>query len=76
MLPRDRNQAYYLKHKVLEKDFQDSTGSLTSGSRDVLFVIMEQCKNAEKGNRFVQHITCAPEPMAVLSTSRQLSDLE
>jgi len=63
---------------MLEKDFQDSTGasSSTSDSRDVLFVIMEQCKNAEKGNRFVQHITCAPEPMAVLSTSRQLSDLE
>ena len=63
---------------MLEKDFQDSTGasSSTNGSHDVLLVIMEQCKNAEKGNTFVQQITCAPEPMAVLSTRGQLSNLE
>ena len=76
-LPQDRNQAYYLKHKMREKDFQVASGSSSSsGSCDILFVIMEQCKNAEKGVRFVQHVTCAPEPMAVLCTSRQLLDVE
>ena len=80
-LPRSRNQAYYLKHKLQEKDFYDSTGVSASpnvhqGPRDMLFVIMEQCKNAEKDNRFVQHVTCAPEPMALLSTTQQLLDIE
>ena len=73
-LPRDRNQAYYLKHKMREKDFHEASGSSSSsGSRDILFVIMEQCK---KVSRFVQHVTCAPEPMAVLCTSQQLLDVE
>jgi hypothetical protein len=37
---------------------------------------MEQCKSAEKENRFVQEVTCAPEPMAVLATEQQLTDIE
>ena len=37
---------------------------------------MQQCKAAEKGERFVQEVTCAPEPMAVLATGQQLVDLE
>jgi len=77
-LPRGRNQAYYLKHKMLEKEFQSSSGSPSCklGSLDILYVMMEQCKNAEKGKRFVQHVTCTPEPMAVLSTQQQLQDIE
>ena len=34
---------------------------------------MEQCKLAEKENRFVLEVTCIPEPMAVLATDQQLS---
>ena len=41
----------------------------------MLFVIMEQCKYAEKEHRFVQDVTCAPEPMAVLCTDQQLLDI-
>ena len=37
---------------------------------------MLQCKTAEKVDRFVQEVTCAPEPMAILATSQQLVDLE
>ena len=48
----------------------------TIGSRDMLFVIMKQCKNAEKSNRFVQHVTCAPEAMAILCTNQQPLDVE
>ena len=43
--------------------------------RDLLFVIMEQCKLTDKVNRFVQEVTCAPEPMTVLATAQQLFDL-
>ena len=38
----------------------------------MLFVVMEQCKNALKNDRFIQDVVCAPEPMAVLATKQQL----
>ena len=41
----------------------------------MLYVVMEQCKSAEKVDIFVQDVTCAPEPMAVLSTEHQLNDV-
>ena len=80
-LPRDRKQGYYLKRKIIQSEINKSVGVsaplyTTTGSRDMLFVIMEQCKNAEKCNRFVQHVTCAPEPMAILCTNQQLLDVE
>ena len=67
-IPKNRQQAYYLKRS------QNIAGP--GHSRDMLFVTMEQCKLAEKGNRYVQEVTCAPEPMAVLATEQQLADLE
>lgn len=36
--------------------------SVSVGNRDMLFLIMEQCKSIEKENRFVQDVMCAPEP--------------
>ena len=80
-LPRGRNQGYYLKRKIMQAEINESASASaplysTIGSRDMLFVIMEQCKNAEKSNRFVQHVTCAPEPMAILCTNQQLLDVE
>lgn len=61
----------------MQAEINESAGVLaplysTVRSRDMLFVIMEQRKNAEKCNRFVQHITCAPESMAILCTNQQL----
>ena len=41
----------------------------------MLYVVMEQCKNAEKTDIFVQDVTCAPEPKAVLCSEQQLSDI-
>ena len=65
----------------MQAEINESAGVLaplysTVRSRDMLFVIMEQRKNAEKCNRFVQHITCAPESMAILCTNQQLLDVE
>ena len=42
----------------------------------MLYVVMEQCKCAEKSNKYVQDVTSAPERMAVLSNEQQISDLE
>jgi hypothetical protein len=45
------------------------------GTRDMLYVVMEQCKNAEKTDTFVRDVTCATEPMAVLCSEQQLGDI-
>jgi len=42
----------------------------------MLYVVMEQCKKAERSDRFVQDVVCAPDPMAVLATEQQLIDIE
>ena len=39
----------------------------------MLYVV---CKNAQKGDWFVQDVVWAPEPMAVLATEQQLLDME
>ena len=40
----------------------------------MLYVVMEQCKCAEKNDKFVQDVTCAPEPMALLCCEQQMND--
>ena len=80
-LPRNRHQAYHLKRKLQQKEIIDFIGfglspHSTKGIHDMLYVVMEQCKNAEKGDRFVQDVVCAPESMAVLATEQQLIDME
>lgn len=82
-LPRGRTQAYNLNRKARQQELKDSVVAAfpfscasASATRDVLFVVMEQCKNAEHSCRFVQEVTCAPEPMAVLCTNQQLLDIE
>lgn len=47
-----------------------------SGTRDMLYLIMEQCKSMERERRFVQDVTRAPEPMAILCFEQQLLDME
>jgi len=50
--------------------------SITHGNtRDMLYIVMEQFMCAEKHEKFVQDATCAPEPMAVLTTDQQLNGL-
>ena len=70
-IPRNRKQARNIKyHNRL-------TGAGGTQGRDILYIMMEQCKAADsKQNRFVQEVTCAPEPMAILASSQQLLDIE
>ena len=70
-LPRGATQAYNMKRALQQKELMAGVCprvhiSSASGTQDMLFVVMEQCKTTEKENRFVQDVTCAPEPMAVL----------
>ena len=77
-LPRDRTQTYNLKRKEQQLRMTGACGSSSispSNTRDILYVVMEQCKCAEKNDKFVQDLTCAPEPMAVLCSEQQLSDI-
>jgi hypothetical protein len=71
-LPLSRQQAYNINHALKRSTPGPSRGK----GRDLLYSVMEQCKMAEKKERFVQEVTCAPEPMAILATSQQLLDLE
>ncbi len=72
-LPRDRQQAYNIKKRLSGSSLSANVYA-TNATRDVLFSVMLQCKNAEKTDRFVQEVTCAPEPMAVLCLEQQLTD--
>ena len=79
-LPRERSQAYSLKKMIQQEQLVASIGAKAPtssgyGTRDMLYVVMEQCKNAEKTDIFVQDVVCAPEPMAVLCNEQQLSDI-
>lgn len=75
-LPRDRQQAYNIKKRLSTSgSYLSAPVFATNATRDVLFSVMLQCKNAEKTDRFVQEVTCAPEPMAVLCLEQQLTDL-
>ena len=75
-LPRDRQQAYNIKKQVSASGLLlSSQVYATNTTRDALFSVMLQCKNAEKTDRFVQEVTCAPEPMAILCLQQQLTDL-
>ena len=53
-----------------------SKGHPSSGTCDMLYTVMDQCKSEEKvDNLLVQDTTCAFEPMAVLCTEQKLSDI-
>ena len=69
-LPRDK-QAYNIKKRLSTSGYLSAPVFATNATRDVLFSVMLQCKNA-KTDRFVQEVTCAPEPMAVLCLEQQL----
>ena len=75
-IPRDRVQAYNIHRKMKQQTVLNSLGGNCRDTRDMLYVVMEQCKSAEKHKIFVQDVTCAPEPMAVLCNQQQLRDME
>ena len=75
-LPLSRQNVYDLHRQMKVKSFCSSRALSRGKGHDLLFVMMEQCKLTDKVNRYVQEVTCAPEPMAVLATEQQILDLE
>lgn len=64
-LPRGQTQAYNMKRALQQNKLEAGLGPQmpicsSPGTQDMLFVIMEQCKYAEKEHRFVQDVTCIP----------------
>lgn len=75
-LPRNRRQVYNLKSasKVLNEGASTSKGTLRS---DTLAQIMNTCKQTSSSNdAFIRSVEAAPEPMCLLATNQQLTDLE
>ena len=74
-LPRDRRQLYNIKNA--EKLKQESCIMAPGVSRtDTLAHIMNTCKQENGINAFIRSVEAAPEPMCVLATDQQLTDLE
>ena len=71
-LPRNRDQVSNMRRTITNsKPAMYSNKSL----RDPLFMVMEQCKLCESGDKFVRVVTASPEPMCLLATDQQLNDL-
>ena len=70
-LPRNRDQISNMRRSINSKLPMCSS----KGLRDPLFMVMEQCKMCESGDKFVRVVTASPEPMSLLATDQQLSDL-
>ena len=70
-LPRNRQQILNIRSKI------GSNSSICSakGLRDPLFMVMEQSKLCESGDKFVRVVTACPEPMCILASDQQLTDL-
>uniref|UniRef100_A0A1X7V9K3 Uncharacterized protein n=1 Tax=Amphimedon queenslandica TaxID=400682 RepID=A0A1X7V9K3_AMPQE len=71
-----RQQQIYNKNQKRKLEFSPSNGCTRGSGRNLLYVIMQQCKLTDKIDRYIQEVTCAPEPMAILATQQQLFDLE
>ena len=72
MLSRNREQVAN-RHRGIE----NSGVPICSNKRvrDPLFMVTEQSKICESGDKFVRVVTASPEPMCVLATDQQLTDL-
>ena len=75
-LPRDRRQIYNFKsaHEAKHQKSSIPTGMPRS---DTLAHVMRECKESSSaGEAFIRSVQAAPEPMCVLATNQQLSDLQ
>ena len=70
-LPRNRQQISNVRSKI----GTNSSICSAKGLRDPLFMVMEQSKLCESGDKFVRVVTACPEPMCILASDQQLTDL-
>lgn len=73
-LPRNRRQIYNAK-QTSKKD--DESQSKSVNCSDTLAHVMQLCKETSSSKEAIVHsVVAAPEPMCVLATNQQLTDLE
>lgn len=72
-LPRNYQQVSNLRRDVAAKPNLPLCSA--KGTRDPLFMVMEQSKLCKSQEKFVRIVTASPEPMSVLATDQQLHDL-
>ena len=72
MLPRNREQVANFRRG---NETSGVSISSSKSTRDPLFMVMEQSKICESGDKFVRVVTASPEPMCILATDQQLADL-
>ena len=76
-LPRNRKQAYNFKFAVKHQPQGMSTYAKQHTHRtDVLAQVMLMCKESSGSQAYVRSVEAAPEPMCILTTDQQLSDME
>ena len=76
-LPRNRKQVYNIN--CTAKRHAESRLVSTSSNiscTDVLAQVMQKCKEAPSSQAYIRAVEAAPEPMCVLATDQQLTDLE
>ena len=70
-LPRNRLQISNARRNIRA----NSSICSSKGLQDPLFMVMEQSKLCESGDKFVRVVTACPEPMCLLANDQQLNDL-
>ena len=73
-LPRDRRQVYNFKSAHTTKQQSSCTAEIPRS--DTLAHVMRECKEASGDEAFIRSVQAAPEPMCVLTTNQQLSDVQ
>ena len=74
-LPRDRRQVYDFNSAHGAK--HESTCASGIPHSDTLAQVMKECKETSSGDEaFIRSVQAAPEPMCVLTTNQQLSDVQ
>ena len=75
-LPRNRRQIYNMKHSANVKKEKSLLPSSVPRT-DMLACIMQMCKDTfSTTEAFIRSVEAAPEPMCVLSTDKQLYNME
>jgi len=70
-LPRNRQQISNVHSKI----GTNSSICSAKGLQDPLLMVMKQSKLCESGDKFVRVVTACPEPMCILASDQQLTDL-
>lgn len=75
-LPRNRKQVYNFKFAVKNQPHGTSASAKPVSRTDLLAQVMLMCKESSGLQAYVRSVEAAPEPMCILTTDQQLSDMD